>query len=74
MFCPVITKSPDFSFEKRKAAQQRNFCVSNNIVFSQISVNHEQVYADKFVSKFCLRRFFPLNNTSKSMPTLFRNM
>ena len=39
---------------KRDATQQWNLCVNNDIVFNQIGVYHERVYADNVESKFWL--------------------
>ena len=37
---------------KKKAAQQWSFCVTNDIVLNQVGVYHEIVYANNVVSKF----------------------
>ena len=50
---------------KRKAMQQWNFCVANNIVLNQVCVNHERVYAYNVVSKFWFVRAFSSQHYSK---------
>ena len=62
---------------KRKATQQWSFCVANDIVFNQVGVYHERVYANNvlskfwFVSPFSSQHYskFITNNTSKMCPS-----
>ena len=43
---------------KTKATQQWSLCVANDILFSQVGVYHERVYADNVVSNFWFVRSF----------------
>ena len=49
---------------KKKATQQWSFCVANDIVFNQVGVYHERVYADNGVSKFWFVRSFSSQHCS----------
>ena len=55
---------------KRKATQQWNLCVANDIVLNQVGVYPEKVYADNVVSKFCLVRSFSSQHYSKFITNL----
>ena len=63
---------------KKKATQQWNFLVANDIVLSQVRVCHERVYAANVVSKFWLVRSFSyqrfskfiINNASENVPEI----
>ena len=48
-----------------KAAEQRRFCVSNNILLYKVSVNHEWMDANNIVSKCWFMRFFPTHEYSR---------
>ena len=42
-----------------KATEQRRFCVSNNILLYNVSINHESMDANNIVSKLWFMRTFP---------------
>ena len=50
---------------KRKATQQWNFCVANDIVLNQVGVYHERGYADNVVNKFWFVRSFSSQHYTK---------
>ena len=50
---------------KRKATQQWDLCVANDVALNQVGIYHERVYADNVVSKFCFVRSFSSQNYSK---------
>ena len=52
-----------------KATEQRRFCVSNNIVIYNVSVNHERMDANNIVSKRWFMRSFPHMNIPESILT-----
>ena len=52
-------------WNKKKATQQWSLCVANDIVFNQVGVYHERVYADNVVSKFWFVRSFSSQHYSK---------
>ena len=50
---------------KRKTTQQWSLCVANDIVFNQVRVYHERMYADNVGSKFWFLRSFSSQHYSK---------
>ena len=49
---------PDFFGHKGKTAEQWNFCVANKLLLNKVSVYHEKLYADSFLTKNWILRFF----------------
>ena len=50
---------------KKKATQQWNLCVANNIVLNQVGVYHERVYANNVLGKLLFVRSFSSQHYSK---------
>ena len=56
---------------KRKATQQGNLCVTNDIVLNQVCVYQDRVYAYNVVSRFWFVRSFSSQHYSKFITNIF---